>query len=80
MPIDGSLPVRSSGFGMTLSSVATGEQKENWDRWYAECWAGDLEKNKEAHCLFMDDMRGRNFRRDLWDSRVMPEFRKRAQL
>ena len=49
-----------------------------WDRWYAEWWPGDLATNKEAHCLFMDNMRRRDFRRGRWNDIVMPEFLKQV--
>lgn len=53
---------------------------QEWDRWYVEWWAGDLAMNKEAHCLFMDNMRRRDFRRGRWNNIVMPEFKKKYNL
>lgn len=51
-------------------------EHREWDRWYAEWWPGDLAVNREAYCLFMDNMLRRNFRRDRWKNIVMPEFMK----
>ena len=49
-------------------------EHRTWDRWYAEWWAGDLAKNKEAYCLFLDNMRRRDFRRGRWNAIVLPQF------
>lgn len=53
-------------------------EHRDWDRWYVEWWPGDLAINREAHCLFMDNMRRRDLNRSRWKNVVVPEFNKRV--